>query len=70
MTDLFTQPLPEPLPCPFCGSSNLTTLSFSNGYVWCKSCGSSGPIVYEKLADGNELEAKAIKRWNERKVMK
>lgn len=66
MNDLFTQPLPEPLPCPFCGSSNIYPMSISNSYVWCKSCAATGPIVYDGPEAGNEQEAEAIRRWNER----
>lgn len=34
MTDLFTQPLPNPLPCPFCGSSNIYPFRMSSTYIW------------------------------------
>ncbi|WP_353851161.1 Lar family restriction alleviation protein [Advenella sp.] len=67
MSDLFTQPLPDKLPCPFCGSTNLFPFNNTNCYIKCKDCWATGPIVFDKLDHGNEREAESIRRWNERR---
>lgn len=62
----------ELIPCPFCkgltndyGESVLSILEnkAGNTFVECLNCGASGPISYQR---GEQGEAEAIEKWNQR----
>lgn len=66
----------EPLPCPFCASTDIdvrTGSTFRWRYVQCMGCGAhAGEIRIQTLGDGTSVEwetdarEKAIAAWNER----
>jgi len=54
-------------PCPFCGGTDAQTFDMDDGdytAVACPNCWAWGPCVY--VGEMEDLEAEAIKRWNER----
>jgi Lar family restriction alleviation protein len=66
----------EPLPCPFCGQTEIT-FQWSDGLRWvmavCKNCGASACEVRSQTSGDGTLqewrefaEQRALKEWNTR----
>lgn len=57
----------EPMPCPFCGSSETSAIVVvraggeSGSHVHCYGCSATGPMVFS----GEESFADATAKWNE-----
>lgn len=67
-------PRPLPLPCPFCGVTNMNIPVHETAGVECRDCGAQGPVVEWCSDDG--VIAKAthwellVGAWNKRAVPK
>ena len=59
----------EPLPCPFCGSTNLRfEFSGSQGYIECNECGTEGPCDENAADPICDMDA-AYAIWNRRAAL-
>ena len=58
--------------CPFCGSNRLISvfeeglpgLLSSKNYIKCKTCGATGPVVFDKKCKNNPTAI--VRKWNKR----
>ncbi len=66
------QELPDLLPCPFCGESEVSVVESgdSDCLVTCDCCLAEGPIATVGCRDDDDidLELEAVTLWNQRKL--
>ena len=59
--------IPDPLPCPFCGSKDVA-VDLDTESVTCHVCVATGPSMLKKEhSSDHAMAAEAISAWNSRK---